>query len=425
MAGSGNRLALLLQPIVEDSQALDRYIAACQLGITASSLVLGAFGQSFIAARLADPITSLLEWIDRQWGLFSFSTDTVSTALALSISVTGVLVILTILQVVLGELVPKSIGIQYPERMALYTVVPVRWSVIILRPLIWFFNGSGNLFLRLLRLDAQGSQSRYHSPEEIEFLVAESHEGGLLDDEERQMLRNAFRLRDLTARQVMAHRTHIIAAPVGSNVLELMELALEAGHTRIPLYQDNIDKVIGFVHIKDLFRLYVEDSDNLAAILREVIYVPETLPVVDVWEIFNTKRQYMAIVFDEFGGTAGLISFEDLIEEIFGELQDEFDDESALISLDEKGRVHLRGDLLVADVNEYLNLELPDTADTLGGLILSQLGRQAGVGDEVKFDETILRVEVMEDLGVSEISIQTNQTFTKSHIGEWELGQND
>jgi CBS domain containing-hemolysin-like protein len=423
MAGSGNRLARLLLPIVDDSQSLDRYIAGCQLGITASSLVLGAFGQNFIANRLVNPLTSLLNWIDGQIGLFGFSSDTVATALAVSISVAGVLFILTILQVTLGELFPKSIAIQYPERLALATVVPVRWSVIILRPLIWFFNGSGNLALKLFRLDGQGGQGRFHSPEEIELLVTESHEGGLLDDEERQMLRNAFRLRDLTARQVMVHRTRIVAAPVGSSVVELLELMLEVGYTRIPLYQDNIDKIIGFVHIKDLFRLYVENSDNLATILREVVHVPETLPVVDVWEIFNSKGQYMAIVFDEFGGIAGLISFEDLIEEIFGELQDEFDDESALISLDEDGRVHLRGDLLVVDVNEYLNLELPDDADTLGGLILSKLGRQAAVGDEVKFDETILRVESMEDLGISEVSLQTSQTFTKAYIGEWEVGE--
>ena len=425
MAGSGNRLARLLMPIVDDSQALDRYVAACQLGITASSLVLGAFGTSFIAGRLVDPLASLLAWIDNQWGLFGFSTDAVATALAVTISVIGVLIVLTILQVILGELFPKSIAIQFPERMALSTVVPVRWTVFILRPLIWLFNGSGNLILKLFNLDGQGSQGRFHSPEEIEYLVTESHEGGLLDDEERQMLRNAFRLRDLTARQVMVHRTRIVASPVGSNVLELLELALEVGHTRIPLFQDNIDKIIGFVHIKDLFRLYVEESDNLAAILREVIHVPETLPVVDVWDIFNTKRQYMAIVFDEFGGTAGLLSFEDLIEEIFGELQDEFDNETALISLDDEGRVHLRGDLLVADVNEYLNLELPDSADTLGGLILSQLGRQAGVGDELEFDDAILRVEEMEDLAVSEVSIQSNQTFTKSYIGEWEVGERD
>jgi putative hemolysin len=425
MAASGNRFAQLLLPIVEDSKALDRFVAACQLGITASSLVLGAFGQSFIAGRLVDPLTSLISWIGSQVAFLNTSSDAVATALAVSISAAGVLIILTILQVVLGELFPKSVAIQYPERVAYITVMPVRWSVVIFRPLIWFLNGSGNLILRLLKVDMQGNQGRVHSPEEIEILVTESHEGGLLDDEERQMLRNAFRLRGLTVRQVMVHRTKIVAAPVGSGVVELLTLALDVGHTRIPLHQDNIDKIIGFVHIKDLFRLLVEDNENLATILRDVVHVPETLPVVDVWEIFNQQGQYMAVVFDEFGGTAGLITFEDLIEEIFGELQDEFDDESALISLDAEGRIHLRGDLLVADVNEYLNLELPDTADTLGGLVLNQIGRPPKVGDEVPVGDIVFRVEVMEDLGVTEVSLQKDVAGLDDYVGDWELADHE
>jgi CBS domain containing-hemolysin-like protein len=169
----------------------------------------------------------------------------------------------------------------------------------------------------------------------------------------------------------------------------------------------------------------VERNENLATILRDVVHVPETLPVIDVWEIFNTQRQYMAIVFDEFGGTAGIITFEDLIEEIFGELQDEFDDEMALISLDDKGRIHLRGDLLVTDVNEYLSLELPDVADTLGGLILSQIGRQPKVGDEVTIGETVFRVEIMEDLGVTEVSIQKGTTGLATYVGEWEMSNHE
>ena len=425
MAGNGNRFALLLLPIVEDSQALDRFVAACQLGITASSLVLGAFGQNFIAGRLVEPLTTGISWIGSQFSFLNISTEAVASALAVTISAAGVLIVLTILQVILGELFPKSVAIQYPERVAYATVTPVRWSMIIFRPLIWLFNGSGNLILRLFKVDTQRNQGRVHSPEEIEILVTESYEGGLLDDEERQMLRNAFRLRDLTARQVMVHRTKIVAAPVGSSVLELLNLGLDVGYTRIPLYQENIDKIIGFVHIKDLFRLMVERNENLATILRDVVHVPETLPVIDVWEIFNTQRQYMAIVFDEFGGTAGIITFEDLIEEIFGELQDEFDDEMALISLDDQGRIHLRGDLLVTDVNEYLSLELPDVADTVGGLILSQIGRPPKVGDEVTIGETVFRVEIMEDLGVTEVSIQKGTTGLATYVGEWEMSNHE
>lgn len=425
MAGSGNRLAKTLYPIVSDSQILDRYVAACQLGITASSLVLGAFGQNIIASRLIEPLASALIWFDSQVGGINLSTELAATALATSIAVTFVLLLLTLLQVVLGELLPKSVAIQYPERMALATVVPVRWAMVVFRPLIWFFNGSGNLVLRSMRVDTQTTHGHIHSPEEIEILVTESHEGGLLDDEERQMLRNAFRLRDLTARQVMVHRTRIVSAPVGSSVVELLEIALEVGHTRIPLYQETIDNVIGFVHIKDLFRLYVNGNENLAEILRDVVHVPETLPIVDVLETLRTKRQYMAIVFDEFGGTAGLVTYEDLIEEIFGELQDEFDDETALISLDDKGRIYLRGDLLVSDVNEYLRLKLPDVADTLGGLMISELGRPPQEGDEVVVNDTTIRVESMEDRSVSEVSIQKVLADVSSQVGEWEVASHE
>ncbi|MGB3715315.1 MAG: hemolysin family protein [Candidatus Promineifilaceae bacterium] len=424
-ASSGNRFARMLLPIVEDSQTLDKYVAACQLGITASSLVLGAFGQNVIASRLVNPIAELLEYVLPWLEKAGITSSVTASALATTIAVTGVLLVLTLLQVILGELFPKSVALQYPERLAMLTVVPVRWSLVLLRPFIWFFNGSGVLVLRLLGIDTGAGQGRIHSPQEIEILVSESHEGGLLDDEERQLLRNAFRLRELTARQVMAHRTRIVAAPVGSSVIELLEIALEVGHTRIPLYQETIDNIIGFVHIKDLFRLHVEGKENLAEILRDVVHVPESSPIVDVWETLNRQRQYIAIVFDEFGGTAGLITFEDLIEEIFGELLDEFDDEGTLISLDDEGRVHLRGDLLVTDVNEYLELELPDTADTLSGLVMSELGRQPEVGDEIVVGETVIRVETMADRGVSEVSLQNSTTDIRSRVGEWEVGNHE
>jgi CBS domain containing-hemolysin-like protein len=425
MAGTGNRLAKVILPIMEDGKALDRYVAACQLGITASSLVLGAMGQNYIAIGLIGPLTSLLVTLEPVLRNVGITSEEVAASAATTIAVTGVLIFLTILQVVFGELFPKSVAIQYPEQVAVWAAAPVTWSMFILRPLIWFFNGSGNLILRLIGFDVHGGHMKAHSPAEIEILVTESHEGGLLDDEKRQMLRNAFRLRDLTARQVMVHRTRLIAAPVESTVVELMEIALKAGHTRIPLYQDTIDNFIGFVHIKDVFLLHVLGNSNLAEILRDVVYVPETMPVVDVWETLSDKRQYMAVVFDEFGGTAGLITFEDLIEEIFGELQDEFDDESALISLDAEGRFYLRGDLLVSDVNEYLNLELADVADTLGGLVLSELGRPPKVGDEVSSGNTVIRVEAMDDLSVLEVSLLPELSNQISPVSEWEVGEHE
>lgn len=407
MAGSGNSLARQLLPIMEDSKALDDYVAACQVGITISSLVLGAYGQNTVAPALTPLLLSL--------------TNLAEPA-AYSISATTVLIVLTILAVVLGELFPKSIAIQYPEEMALATILPMKWSLVIFRPLIWLFNGSSNLILKLLGVRRGQERGQAYSPEEIELLVTESHEGGLLDDEEQQMLRNAFRLRELAARQVMVPRTRLAAAPIESSVIDLLNKVCEEGYTRIPLYQSTLDNIVGFVHLKDLFQLHVAGQTSLQSIIREVIYVPESLPAAEVWETLNKYHQYIAIVFDEYGGTAGLITFEDLIEEVFGELRDEFDEgELPLLTSDKEGRLHLRGDLLVSDVNEYLGLKLPEEeVDTLGGLVFSEFGRIPVVGDEVTIGTpgVVIRVEAMEGLSVTEISLQL-PLEAPPHIDEW------
>ncbi|NHZ71952.1 MAG: DUF21 domain-containing protein [Aquificales bacterium] len=408
MAANGNKMAALLLPIMEKPVSLDNYVAACQIGITISSLVLGAFGQNVIADYLIEPLA--------YFG--------VSAAVSQTIATITVLIFITILQVIMGELFPKSVAIQYPENVALALVVPMRISLVLFMPLIWLFNGSGSLVLRLLgRKPHEGMQ--VHSPEEIELLVTESHEKGLLDDEERQMLRNAFRLRDLTARQVMVHRTRLISAPATSSIEDVINLAIAEGYSRIPLCGESIDDVVGFVHVKDLFRRYVNGRSDMESAIRDVIYVPETMPVLDVWQKLNEGGNYLAIVFDEYGGTAGIITFEDLIEEIFGELQDEFDDEMALIARDQEGRVYLRGDLLVSDVNEYLELSLPDEADTLSGLIFSELGRSPNAGDEVVFGDIQIRVEAMADLGVSEVSLQLPSTEEVAPFSEWEVADHE
>lgn len=427
LAAQGNPLARQLLPLMENTRALDRYVAACQLGITVSSLMLGAFGERFVAERLASPMEAAITLVQPLLSDLGLAAGTAADVAAHTVSIIFVLFFFTSLQVIVGELLPKSIAIQYPERTALSVVLPVRWSMALFRPLIWLFNGSGRLISKLFNLESVENRSRAHSPAEIEILVAESHEGGLLDAEERQMLRNAFRLRELTARQVMVHRTKIVAASTDNTVRDLLNMAMDSGHTRIPLYQDDIDDIMGFVHIKDLFRLHVEESNNLAHILREVVHVPETMPALSVWETLQNERQYMAIVFDEYGGTGGLITLEDLIEEVFGEVQDEFDEESAVMSFDQAGRrVHLRADLLVSDVNEYLNLSLPeDEATTLSGLVFHALGRPPDEGEIVKFEDTAIRIERIEDLGVSEVSLQIGVDEPVPRVEEWGIAKDE
>lgn len=416
MAAEGNRSAQRLLPVLESTKKKDKFLAATQIGITISSLILGIYGQNVIAARLLEPITSLLQRLN------VVPSETAAAAAAATIAFVLVISILTIIQVVFGELFPKSVAIQFPEATATLLVYPMWVSELLLTPLIWLFNGSGTLLLRLLP-GAKEVKTKAHSPQEIEILVTESHEGGMLADQARQLLRNAFRLRDLTARQVMVHRTKLTTAPENSTVLELLNIAIDVGYTRIPLRsQESEDEITGFVHVKDLFRRHIRKRTDLDGIVRPAIYVPETMPLVEVWSKLNHEGEYMVIVFDEFGSTTGMITFEDLIEEIFGELQDEFDDEMALIARDKEGRIHLRGDLLVSDVNEYLDLTLPEeSTDTLGGLVISELGRPPEEGEEVEIEGTLIRVEQMADYGVQEVSLKLPQNRTVAPYSEWEM----
>lgn len=398
MAANGNKSAQKLLPYLSNHKKLDDYVATCQVGITISSLALAIVGEKLVA-----PLLPFNE---------GSNVSPMSTIV--------VLTLFTILQVIMGELFPKSIAVQFPEKLALVVLNPIRWSQFVLRPIIWICNGTAKFILRLMGQEHKDGHGHIFAPEEIEILVSESHEGGLLEDDERQYLRNAFRLRDLNAKHVMVHRTKLIAADINTSASDLLELALKAGYTRIPIYQSAIDNIVGFVHIKDAFRMQVAGEEIIKPAVRKLLEVPDTLPALEVWERLNSERHYIAIVFDEHGSTTGIISLEDLIEEIFGELQDEFDREKALMHHNDNGRLHLRGDLLVADVNEYLELNFPEEdANTIGGLLFMSLGRRPNVGDEIVVNDMKLRVERMDDVRISEVSLPEQTDIDLSQISEW------
>lgn len=394
MAESGNQLARMLLPIIEDRHRLDNYIAASQVGITLSSIVLGIYGQQQLAPRLA-PLLQRIPFLNQE-------------VVAAGVAATLVLLFLTTLQVVLGELVPKSIALQYPERIALATVLPMRWSAeIILKPLIILLNGSGSLILRLLGASYGGGHGHVHSPEEIQLLIGESYEGGLLDAEDRRLLDNAFRVGELTAGEIAVPRTRMVAASVDTPLPELLKLAAESDYTRIPVYENDIDHVIGFVHLKDLFKLTkTQPQANANSIVRVAPYVPETMLANDVWETLNRERSYIAFVFDEYGGTVGMITREDVIEELFGEVQDEFDSELAPIVKVGDRQYLVRGDLLVEYVNDRLAVDLPvGFANTIGGLILHTIGRVAEVGDEASVNGITLRVQATTGTSIDQVRL--------------------
>ncbi len=405
MAEEGNLVAGEMLAMLQDPAKLDRYVAACQLGITVSSLVVGFYGQAQIIG-LIEPWLDLLDPATRL---------AVQSVLALI-----VLAVLTVFQVVLGELVPKNIGVQYPEKMTILTARPMRWSIFLFRPLIFIFNGSGQLILRLIGSSSTGEHVHVHSPEEILMLVEESSAGGLLDAEERRMLVNTLQLRDLTAGQVMLPRNRMLAAPADLSCRELFNLLARSPYSRIPIYEKRIDNIIGVVHMKDLLGAAIapdsacastDDADGAAwdvrQILRPLAMLPDTLPVDEALAVMQRERRNMAIVMDEYGGTAGLLTFEDLVEEIIGEFQDEFDLDNPPIALRGKGRVSVRGDVHLSDLNEALDLLLPsESANTVGGLVLRELGRLPKPGDTVEVSDLLLRVDGVQGNGVTRVSFR-------------------
>jgi putative hemolysin len=399
MAEDGNRLAQSLLPVLQDPRKLDNYIAASQVGITLSSIVLGIYGEQQIAPLIAPWIAKLPIGADPATG---------SHVAAAGIASTLVLILLTTLQVVMGELVPKSIAIQYPEKLALATALPMKWSTdYILKPLIILLNGSGALILRLLGASEGGGHTHVHSPEEILILVKESHRGGLIAADERRFLQNVFRRSQLRAEEIAIPRPRMVAAPVDRPVSEVLKLAADSPYTRIPIYEGDIDHIIGFVHLRDLFALYqTDDEADIRSIVRPVPFVPESLTSAEVWERLDEAQSYLAIVLDEYGGTSGMITREDLIEELFGELQDEFDQERALITPAGVGRVHVRGDMLISNLNDRLEINLPhEESHTVGGLIMDRLGRIPQVGDTVEIGGIRLRVEAVEHHSVIEACV--------------------
>ena len=397
-ANQGNPLAKMMLPVLEDHHKLDNYIAASQVGITISSVVLGIYGQQQIAPRIAPMLSD-----------FTF----IGEAAAAGIAATLVLILLTTLQVILGELVPKSVTLQYPERLALWTVIPMIWSAdFILRPLIVLLNGSGTLILRLLDIESTEGHNRVHSPEEIKLLLYQSHQEGILGDQEHQLLDGALRFRTLCVGEIMKPRTKIVAAEVATPINEILRQAAETDFTRILIYEDDIDHVIGFVHLKELFQVsYRGDTIDARAILREVVFSPETVSLPDVWNALNEAKTFLAVVIDEYGGTAGLITREDLLEELFGEVLDEYDEsEPASITKVGDNQYRVRGDVAISVLNDRFALNIvTGNMYTIGGYFLNQLGHIPELGEELVINNARLRAGVVVEKAVEEIILTLEQ----------------
>lgn len=360
-AEDGDRLARALLPYLDSPARLDRYIAACQIGITVSSLVLGAYGQ----ARLVPVLEPLL-------ARFSGMQEVAAESTAAII----ILIVLTIALMVLGELVPKSLALQFPTQLALYTVVPMKWS---LRAMSWFIlmlNGSGVLILRAFGMRQTGHR-HLHSPEELEYLIAESREGGLLQPNEHERLRRALQLGIRAVEDIMIPRVHIAAVEVNTRFDELVTIAAESPYSRLPVYRRTLDRMTGFIHIQDVARHSINDDPvRVDAVLRPLLFIPEGMTADRVLQRLRDGRQHIAIVVDEFGGTKGLVTIGDVLDEIFGGIAEEFtNEEYPEPELLNDGRVRLAGLTRLDEAGLLLGARLEGDSHTLGGLIAEHLGR--------------------------------------------------
>jgi CBS domain containing-hemolysin-like protein len=393
LAARGNRAARWVQSVVEDRRRMDRYIATAQLGITLASLGLGMYAEPAIAHLIEDP---LHDW----FGLEGTIVHTISFVLALSL--------ITYLHVVIGEMVPKSLALQNSEGAVLTLATPMRVVGKLFSIPVTLLNRIGLWTLKLLRIQPPGAGSRLYSLEEVELLVSESYAEGLLEDREQELVANILEFAEERVEQVMMPRPMITAIPAGVDEDELLALFSATSYTRLPVYRNTIDDIIGVLHLKDLVRQQLsEEPFELSALLRPVSFVPESLAVKTLLAEFQRQRQQIAMVMDEFGGTLGLVTMEDILEEVVGEVRDEFDDgEAEPIALVEPGHLVVQGTVQVEDVETHAPIG-PHEHDvhTVGGLVWAELDRRPEVGDEVTVGEVTFRVDAMAGLAITQVSV--------------------
>lgn len=405
MAATGNTTAAWLLEVLRRPPQLDRFVAACQLGITLSSLVLGFYGQATILDLLAP-------WLDH--------LDGATRAAVASLLSIAILIALTGLQVLFGELIPKTIGLQYPERTAIVTAAAMRWSMFFFQPLIWLFNGAAQILLRAVGAQPAGEHAHIHSPDEIVMLAEESRAGGVLAREETQLLVNTLELRNATARRVMLPRNRMLAASVDEPCSALLKLLADSPFSRLPLFEEDIDHIVGFVHIRDL--LHLEHLQRQAGAretgsqldirghLRPARFVPESMSAEDVLRLMQREHHHLVFVVDEYGGTAGMLTVEDLIEEIIGEFEDEFDQSAPALELRADDRLWVRGDLAIDVLSDLLDLTLPvEDADTIGGAITAARGQLPSPGAVVEISGVSFRVEEMDFKRVGRVSLALDE----------------
>jgi CBS domain containing-hemolysin-like protein len=396
LAEAGNSAAALGRRMQDD---LDRYIAAAQLGITLASLALGWIGESTIAAMIEPPIEQLVVAV---LGAVAVAED-LAVAISHTVGVAISFFIITTLHIVLGEQAPKVFAIRAPERTTLFIATPLNIFNRIFGPIIRFLDWATDVVLRMFGIGEAGGHTKVHTAEELRLLVEESGEAGVFDEDEQEMLMNVFSFADRPAYQAMLPRTEVVTIDHDATIREFLDRFAESGHTRFPvLGAGGIDDIIGIISAKDLLVALHDGAfkpdEPITPLIRPAHFTPESKRIGDLMQDLRDRHVRMAILIDEYGGMAGVVTMEDLIEEIVGDLDGDIKHaDEELTTIDERTSV-VEGQIRVDDVNEELDLDIPHgDYETLAGFILEQLGRLPSAGDSVHHKG--VRITVLEMQG--------------------------
>ncbi|MGI4020812.1 MAG: hemolysin family protein [Janthinobacterium lividum] len=367
-AKTGSQVAKITKSIIHH---MDEYLAATQLGVTLASLGLGWVGE--------EVMTKLV------FNIFAFLHVTVTGNFAQNAGHFLAFLIITIMHIVFGELAPKTFAIQKPVKTSLFIAFPLRIFYIIFRPFIWMLNGLANAILKLFGIDTSGSGEAHHSSEELQYLLDQGKESGVLDSTEHELIKNVFDFNGRVAKNIMVPRTKISGVELHSNKDELLNRIIKEGYSRMPVYDDTMDKIVGIVQAKDILPLMVNHTDfNLQDIIRKPYFIPETKKINDLMAELQLKRIQIAIVMDEFGGTAGMVTLEDIVEELVGEIQDEYDEEKPIVERINSSEFVINALASIYDVNEQLPHDLPEDGDfdTVSGWLGEIFGKIPEVGEQ-------------------------------------------
>ncbi len=389
LANAGDASARVVQKALKH---LDRVISGTQLGITLSSLALGWIGEPVVATL-----------IGRAFGAMGIGVP--SAAVHSAAAITTAFIIITFLHIVLGELAPKNLALTKPERVSKIVARPLMLFSTLAYPAIWVLNGAANMLLRFFRIEPVSELEHIHSPDELRLLVTQAGEHGRLDKSDTAMLAGVFDFHEKKARDVMRPRTDIVALPIDATSEEVWEILRAERYSRYPIYTESLDDVTGVFLAKDLWLHEVDKPFVLSEHVRPTLYVPDNRRAERVLDDLRRTRAHMAVVLDEYGGTAGILTLEDLIEEVIGDINDEYDFATRQ-AVETNGVLELAGSMSLVDVRSDYELDIPDGDwNTLGGYVFGELGRLARMGDRVKFSGGELEVVAMDGRRVAAVRV--------------------